>query len=91
LANAANYPYVNRIFGDGRMALTNLFYNWGYTGITNVELYSFGSYSTRTGSTYQNYRLPSVVYGKSAVGATSGTTVATGDIAFPLGFSPLKR
>jgi iron complex outermembrane receptor protein len=90
LANAANYPYVNRIFGDGRMALTNLFYNWGYTGITNVELYSFGSYSTRTGSTYQNYRLPSVVYGKSAVGATSGTTAATGDIAFPLGFSPLE-
>ena len=29
LANAANYPYVNRIFGDGRMALTNAFYNMG--------------------------------------------------------------
>jgi len=90
LGNAANYPYVNRIFGDGRMALTNVFYNWGYTGITNVELYSFGSYSTRTGSTYQNYRLPSVVYGKSAVGATSGSVAATGDIAFPLGFAPLE-
>ena len=29
--NAKDYPYVNRIFGDGRMALTNVFYNMGYT------------------------------------------------------------
>jgi iron complex outermembrane receptor protein len=85
LSSATNYPYVNRIFGDGRMRLTNVFYNWGYSGITNVELYSFGSYSTRSGSTYQNYRLPSVVVGKSAV---TTTTVATGDIPFASGFSP---
>jgi len=90
LTNAANYPYVNRIFGDGRMALTNVFYNMGYTGVAGVEFYSFGSLSKRTGSTYQNYRLPNVVVGKSAVGATSGSVAATGDIPFPLGFSPLE-
>ncbi|NOW47544.1 iron complex outermembrane receptor protein [Novosphingobium sp. SG751A] len=89
LTSAANYPYVNRIFGDGRMALTNMFYNMGYTGIQDIEIYSFGSYSTRTGSTYQNYRLPNVVYGQSAVVAPS-SGVATGDIPFPTGFSPLE-
>lgn len=90
LTSAANYPYVNRIFGDGRMALTNMFYNMGYTGIQDIEIYSFGSYSTRTGSTYQNYRLPNVVYGQSAVVAPAAGSLASGDIPFPLGFSPLE-
>ena len=85
--NFANYPYVNRIFGDGRMELTNGFYNWGYTGFNNIELYSFGSISRRVGRTNQNYRLPNVVYGKSAA-ATINTATPTGDIPFPQGFSP---
>lgn len=82
-----NYPYVNRIFGDGRMLLTNVMYNAGYTGIENVELYSFGTFSRRVGRTYQNYRLPNVVYGKSAA-ACVNTATPCGDIPFPKGFSP---
>ena len=89
LTSTPGYPYLNKIFGDGRIAQTNVFYNFGYTGIANVEIYSFGSYSTRTGSTYQNYRLPNVVYGKTAVIAPA-TGAATGDIPFPQGFSPLE-
>jgi iron complex outermembrane receptor protein len=81
------YPYVNQIFGDGKMTLTNAMYNWGYTGFANVELYSFGTYSRRLGSTYQNYRLPNVVYGKSAT-ASVNTATPTGDIPFPNGFQP---
>ncbi|MEG3123032.1 TonB-dependent receptor plug domain-containing protein [Sphingomonas sp. GB1N7] len=80
-----NYPYVNRIFGDGQMNLTNAMYNWGYSGIPDVELYSFGSYSRRVGRTFQNYRLPNVVYGKSAA---PNVAVPTGDIPFKSGFSP---
>lgn len=85
--NFANYPYVNRIFGDGKMELTNGFYNWGYTGFKDIELYSFGSISRRVGRTNQNYRLPNVVYGKSAA-ATINTATPTGDIPYPTGFSP---
>lgn len=85
--NAPNYPYVNRIFGDGKMKLTNAMYNWGYTGFNNIELYSFGSYSRRLGSTWQNYRLPNVVYGKSAQTSVN-TATPTGDIPFPAGFQP---
>ncbi|MDO6413034.1 TonB-dependent receptor [Sphingomonas sp. BIUV-7] len=83
--NFANYPYVNRIFGDGRMELTNGFYNWGYSGFKDIELYSFGSISRRVGRTFQNYRLPNVVFGKSA---SPNIAVPTGDIPFPQGFSP---
>ena len=83
--NFKNYPYVNRIFGDGKMMLTNLFYNAGYNGFNNVELYSFGSYSRRIGRTFQNYRLPNVVFGKSA---SPNIAVPTGDIPFPNGFAP---
>ncbi|WP_174291192.1 TonB-dependent receptor plug domain-containing protein [Sphingomonas bacterium] len=82
-----NYPYVNRIFGDGKYNLTNAMYNAGYTGISGIELYSFGSYSRRVGATFQNYRLPNVVYGKSAQ-ASVNTATPTGDIPFPQGFAP---
>ncbi|WP_375382487.1 TonB-dependent receptor plug domain-containing protein [uncultured Sphingomonas sp.] len=82
-----DYPDVNRIFGDGRYNLTNAMFNMGYTGVPGVEVYSFGSYSRRVGSTFQNYRLPNVVYGKSAVGLVNSAT-PSGDIPFPTGFSP---
>ncbi|MBT2187032.1 TonB-dependent receptor plug domain-containing protein [Sphingobium nicotianae] len=85
--NFPNYPYVNRIFGDGRMILTNVMYNAGYTGIEGIEIYSFGTLSRRVGRTYQNYRLPNVVYGKSAQ-ASVNTANPTGDIPFKAGFSP---
>jgi iron complex outermembrane receptor protein len=87
IKNAPGYPYVNKIFGDGKMTLTNGMYNWGYSGFANVELYSFGTYSRRIGSTWQNYRLPNVVYGKSAQ-ASVNTATPTGDIPFPNGFQP---
>ncbi|WP_404714188.1 TonB-dependent receptor plug domain-containing protein [Sphingomonas sp. MMS24-J13] len=83
----AHYPYVNQIFGDGKMTLTNGMYNWGYNGFSGLELYSFGTYSRRIGSTWQNYRLPNVVYGKSAA-ASVNTNTPTGDIPFPNGFTP---
>jgi iron complex outermembrane receptor protein len=82
------YPYVNRIFGDGRMLLTNFMYNMGYTGIPNIEIYSFGTVSRRVGWTNQNYRLPNVVYGK---GASPNTTPSTGDIPFRAGFQPQEQ
>jgi len=85
--NFPNYPYVNRIFGDGKMILTNGMYNWGYTGFAGLELYSYGTYSRRIGRTYQNYRLPNVVYGKSAQSSVN-TATPGGDIPFKAGFSP---
>ncbi len=88
--NAPGYPYVNRIFGDGRMLLTNGMVNMGYTGIPGIEIYGFGTVSRRVGWTNQNYRLPNVVYGKSAQ-ASVNTANPTGDIPFPSGFQPQEK
>lgn len=100
IKNAPGYPYVNKIFGDGRYRLTNGLFNWGYTGFAGVELYAFGTYSRRVGSTWQNYRLPNAIYGQSAVrnptavgGIVSDplSPPLSGDIPFPAGFQPLEK
>ncbi|THD62310.1 MAG: TonB-dependent receptor [Phenylobacterium sp.] len=75
-------PDVNRIIGDPRYNLYNLFYNAGYDLTNDIQLYSFGSYSHREASSFENYRVPSKV---------SGTT-STGQLYFPLpnGFNPTE-
>jgi iron complex outermembrane receptor protein len=78
------YPYVNRIVGDGRLQITNGLYNAGYEFAPGFEVYTFGTYSHKIGRTFQNYRLPNVVVGKSTVGVAAGL----GDIPFKGGFSP---
>jgi iron complex outermembrane receptor protein len=90
LDNQANYPYVNRIVGDGRLTLTNVMYNAGWDTGADIELYSVGSYSKKKGKTWQNYRLPTVVYGKMPITGTTAATSAlnSADIPFPIGFRP---
>ncbi|THD62284.1 TonB-dependent receptor [Phenylobacterium sp.] len=75
-------PNVNRIIGDPEFNLYNLFYNAGYDLTNDIQLYSFGSYSHREASSFENYRVPTKISG-----ATS-----TGDTYFPLpnGFNPVE-
>lgn len=79
LTSAPNYPYVSRQ-GNPKFTLNNFMYNAGWDITPNLELYSFGTYSRRTGRTRAFYRLPTAARGK-------GST----DIPFPLGFSPEER
>jgi iron complex outermembrane receptor protein len=74
-----NYPYVNRIGGDGQTQLDALFYNAGYEVSPDVSLYSFGSAGYKDGRAYENYRLPSVVLS------------ASGAPLFPAGFGPQEN
>ena len=78
------YPYLNRNISDGRMYITNGLYNFDYQVTPEINVYSFGTYSSKVGRTYQTYRIPTQVVGKSTVGVPAGT----GDIPFPGGFSP---
>ena len=94
-ATAPDYPYVNRIVGDGRLQQTNAFVNMGYTGIEDTEVYAFGNYGRKIGRTNQNYRLPSVVFGKNPTAAARArgiinatSAVDSADIAYPSGFQP---
>jgi iron complex outermembrane receptor protein len=89
----ADYPYVNRIVGDGRLQLTNVYYTAGWEVSDAIELYGSGSYSKKIGQTNQNYRLPVVVFGKRPLTGTAAATSAatSADIAFPTGFRPKEK
>ncbi len=81
------YPYVNRINGDAKSNLTNIQYNSGYN-FGDVEAYSFGSYSRRIASAYENLRVPDRVIASPVLGVR-GTFTTPGELIFaPNGFNP---
>ena len=81
LSQFPNYPYSNRIAGDGQTQLDALFYNAGYDLTPDIQLYSFGSAGYKDGRAYENYRLSNVVVGPAPAN----------NILFPAGFSPLEN
>ena len=76
------YPYENNIYGDTQSNIYNAFYNAGYDIASGVQAYSFGSFSHRKASAYENYRRP------TRVTRTVGETLV---VPFPLGFSPREQ
>jgi iron complex outermembrane receptor protein len=58
--NMPGFPYVNKINGDAKSQLTNLQYNTAYD-FGGAEVYSFGTYSKRIASAYENVRVPTRV------------------------------
>ena len=86
-AGIPGFPYVNRINGDARSHLTNLQFNAGYD-FGDVQLYSFGSYSKRIASAYENLRVPDRIIASPVLGV-GGTLGAPGSIVFdPDGDNP---
>lgn len=79
LPGAPNYPLVNNINGDAMSNVYNAFYNTGYDLGGGVQLYSFGSFSHRKASAFENYRVPSKVK-RTVDGVTT--------VPFPNGFEP---
>ncbi|HEY2752300.1 TonB-dependent receptor [Phenylobacterium sp.] len=86
--NAPDFPRVNHIYGDGTSNLYNGLYNAGYDLGQGVELYSFGSYSHRKASAYENYRLPTKVIASPVLGVGGDSTTPGELIPFPNGFNP---
>jgi iron complex outermembrane receptor protein len=76
------YPFMNRIYGDTQSNIYNGTYNAGYDLGGGVELYSFGTYSHRIASAYENYRKPDKV-----TRVVNGVLV----VPFPEGFSPREK
>ena len=86
-AGVSNYPYVNRINGDARSWLTNAQYNSAYH-FGDIEAYSFGGYSRRVASAYENVRVPDRILASPVLGV-GGVLGAPGTIPFNLlGFDP---
>ncbi len=65
----AGFPYVNKINGDAQSRLVNLQYNSAYD-FGGIEVYSFGTYSRRIASAYENVRVPTRV-SRTVAGVTS--------------------
>jgi iron complex outermembrane recepter protein len=84
------YPYVNKIVGDAKSRLYNTSYNAGYD-LGDIQLYSFGTYSHKTASSIQNFRVADRVIRSPVLGV--GATLATpGAILFdPTGFDPTEE
>lgn len=78
--NQPGSPNINNINGDPQYNIYNAFFNAGYDLGGGVELYSSGSYSHRNADSYENYRVPTKVSGKTSTGVTY--------YPFPTGFSP---
>ncbi|HEV7383945.1 MAG TPA: TonB-dependent receptor, partial [Phenylobacterium sp.] len=86
--NAPDSPRVNHIYGDASSNVYNGFYNAGYELGEGVQLYSFGSYSHRKASAFENYRLPSRVIASPVLGVGGSVTTPGELIPFPNGFNP---
>ena len=86
-ATVPNFPNVNNIVGDAQSNLYNVFYNAGYDfGV--VQFYTFGSFSHRKASAYENYRVPSKVIASPVLGV-AGSFTTPGELIFrPHGFNP---
>jgi iron complex outermembrane receptor protein len=86
-SRSAGFPYVNRIAGDAQSRLANVMYNSGYD-FGGVQLYSFGTYSRRTASAYENDRFGDRVIASPVLGV-AGSVTTPGELFFyPNGFNP---
>ena len=81
------FPYVNRIAGDAQSRLANLMYNSGYD-FGGVQVYSFGTYSHRIASAYENVRFGDRVIASPVLGVAGSVTTPGELFLYPNGFSP---
>ncbi len=89
IPKSPGYPLQNRIYGDTQSNVYNAFYNGGYKFTDNVEFYSFGSFSHRKASAYENYRAPSKVTDGSTI--TGPGPYPASVVPFPIGFDPREQ
>jgi iron complex outermembrane receptor protein len=87
LPNVADYPYLNRISGDGQQQLKLGLANMGFAFGNGTEIYSTVSYGRKDATSYENYRLPSNANYVSSVPGSVGQTVSL----YPYGFNPQEH
>jgi iron complex outermembrane receptor protein len=89
-AGIPGYPFINKINGNAQSYLTNAQYNTGYD-FGGVKFYSFGSYSRRVASAYENARVPDRVIASPVLGV-AGTLTTPGELIFSrTGFNPREK
>ncbi|WP_174296933.1 TonB-dependent receptor plug domain-containing protein, partial [Sphingomonas bacterium] len=82
--------FANRINGNAQSYLVTGQYNTGYD-FGGFKVYSFGSYSRRVASAFENLRVPDRVIASPVLGV-AGTLTTPGElIPFPQGFNPREK
>jgi iron complex outermembrane receptor protein len=61
IQNFPQYPYQNQISGDAAYRQSVVSINSGMTFNDSLQFYAFGSYGGKNASSYENYRLPSIL------------------------------
>ena len=89
-AGIQGFPYVNRINGDAQSHLTNAQYNAGYD-FGDISVYSFGTYSRRIASAYENLRVPDRIIAGAVLGTTATLTTPGALIFNAGGFNPREK
>jgi iron complex outermembrane recepter protein len=77
--------YDNLILGSPASTRESVAVNTGYFVSDNVELYGFATYAHRDGSSYQNYRLPSVLPSIYPYGFSPQETISENDYSVTAG------
>lgn len=97
IAQLADYPYVNQIFGDAETHMKLAMFNTGLPINDDVQVYAFGSYGEKTAQSYENYREPTRISCTTSATIPScanvtGQAITIGDTTYPypFGFNPLE-
>jgi len=94
------YPDINYIQGDAETHTKLAAFNAGVSLSGNVDLYSNGTYGSKTAASFENFRVPGkVVFDPTTAAATAATYGLTPPTAgsvivtypFPLGFDPQEK
>ncbi len=85
------YPYLNGIDGTPRVNQSALVVNSGYNFTPHLQFYDFGTYGTKLGQSFENWRPPNETVASPVLGVagTYGTPGAL--VPYPEGFSPQEQ
>jgi iron complex outermembrane recepter protein len=85
LAALPDYPYLNRVFGDGTYHLAIGSFNAGLDLNDQWQIYAFGTHSAKTASSYENWRTPDRMPGLYPFGFSPHEAIREKDTAISLG------
>jgi iron complex outermembrane recepter protein len=87
----AGYPHLNLIEGDAQYNLKTVSVNTGFDLGGGVQLYAFGTYGRKTGSSYENYRAPNAIAYPAGPAFVNPAVTNPVQYPFPLGFTPSEN
>ncbi len=80
------YPYQNQISGDAAYRQSILSFNAGMTISDALQFYAFGTYGAKNASSYENYRLPSILPAIYPLGFNPSEAIAETSYSSTFGF-----